>query len=142
MTYPVARLGNRMITAMTTASSGRGIGVLHIGAAGSGYTVKLLVNLLWFGQAIANAEALSLAVRSGIEPATVRHAVQQSAAASRFMEQDAPALMRGENLTSFSLARCVEELSGVLMLGGQYDVTLALGGARHRAVRRGAGAVR
>ncbi|MDQ2894313.1 MAG: NAD(P)-dependent oxidoreductase [Actinomycetota bacterium] len=101
--------------------------VLHVGAAGSGYAMKLLVNLLWFGQAIANAEVLSLAVRAGIDPETVRYAVQQSAAASRFMEQDAPALMRGENLTSFSLARCVEELSGVLNMGREHDVPLALG---------------
>jgi 3-hydroxyisobutyrate dehydrogenase len=101
--------------------------VLHVGAAGSGYVVKLLVNLLWFGQAVANAEALSLAVRAGIDPETVRHAVQQSAAASRFMEQDAPALMQGDNLTSFSLARCVEELSGVLSLASTLDVPLALG---------------
>ena len=101
--------------------------VLHVGAAGSGYAVKLLVNLLWFGQAIANAEVLSLAVRAGIDPETVRQAVQHSAAASRFMENDAPALMRGENLTSFSLARCVEELSGVLNLGSQHEVPLALG---------------
>ena len=101
--------------------------VLHVGAAGSGYAVKLLVNLLWFGQAVANAEALSIAVRAGLDPETVRYAVQQSAAASRFMEHDAPALMRGENLTSFSLARCVEELAGVLTLGSELDVPLALG---------------
>ena len=101
--------------------------VLHVGAAGSGYAVKLLVNLLWFGQAVATAEALSIAVRAGLDPETVRHAVQQSAAASRFMEHDAPALMRGEDLTSFSLARCVEELAGVLNLGSELDVPLALG---------------
>lgn len=89
--------------------------------------MKLLVNLLWFGQAIANAEVLSLAARAGIDPETARHAVQQSAAASRFMENDAPALMRGDNLASFSLARCVEELTGVLTMAGQHDVPLALG---------------
>ena len=34
--------------------------VLHVGPVGAGYTVKLLVNLLWFGQAVATAEALAL----------------------------------------------------------------------------------
>ena len=101
--------------------------VLHVGPAGSGYAVKLLVNLLWFGQAVANAEVLAIAVRAGLDPETVRHAVQQSAAGSRFMERDGPALMRGDNLTSFSLARCVEELSGVLSLGSEHGVPLALG---------------
>ena len=101
--------------------------IVHVGAVGSGYAVKLLVNLLWFGQAIASAEVLALAVRAGLNPKTVRQAAQQSAAASRFMEHDAPALMRGEDLTSFSLAGCVEELSNVLTLGSELGVPLALG---------------
>jgi 3-hydroxyisobutyrate dehydrogenase len=100
--------------------------VLHVGEAGSGYAVKLLVNMLWFGQAIAGAEALSLAVRAGLDPETLHLAVQESAAASRFMERDAPALMRGDNYDMFSLARCHEELAGVLALGKQLDVPLPL----------------
>ena len=101
--------------------------ILHVGAVGSGYAVKLLVNLLWFGQAIACAEVLALAVRAGLNPETVRQATQQSAAASRFMEHDARALMRGEDFTSFPLAGCVEELSDVLTLGSGLGVPLALG---------------
>jgi 3-hydroxyisobutyrate dehydrogenase len=101
--------------------------VLHVGAVGSGYVVKLLVNLIWFGQAVASAEALALAVRAGLNPETVRKAVQHSAGASRFMEHDARALMHGDDLTSFSLARCLEELSGVLALGGELDVSMAMG---------------
>lgn len=100
--------------------------VLHVGRAGSGYAVKLIVNMLWFAQAVAAAEALSLAARAGLDLETVRLAVQESAAASRFMERDAPALLRGDDLTSFSLARCYEELAGVLALGDQLDVPLAL----------------
>jgi 3-hydroxyisobutyrate dehydrogenase len=49
--------------------------VLHVGAAGSGYLVKLLVNLLWFGQAVAGGEALALAARAGLDPETVRAAL-------------------------------------------------------------------
>jgi 3-hydroxyisobutyrate dehydrogenase-like beta-hydroxyacid dehydrogenase len=30
--------------------------IVHVGGHGTGYTVKLLVNLLWFGQAVATAE--------------------------------------------------------------------------------------
>ena len=100
--------------------------VLHVGPAGSGYAVKLIVNMLWFEQAIAGAEALSLAARAGLDLETVRLALQQSAAASRFMERDAPALMRGDDLTSFSLTRCHEELAGVLALGEHLGVPLAL----------------
>jgi 3-hydroxyisobutyrate dehydrogenase len=100
--------------------------VVHVGPAGSGYAVKLIVNMLWFEQAVAGAEALSLAARFGLDPETLRLAVQESAAASRFMEQDAPALMRGDKYDMFSLARCHEELAGVLALGKQLDVPLAV----------------
>jgi 3-hydroxyisobutyrate dehydrogenase len=41
--------------------------IAHVGGYGAGYTVKLLVNLLWFGQAAATAEALLLARRAGID---------------------------------------------------------------------------
>jgi 3-hydroxyisobutyrate dehydrogenase len=100
--------------------------VLHVGPAGSGYAVKLIVNMLWFEQAVAGAEALSLAARAGLDLETVRLALQQSAAANRFMDRDAPALMAGDDLTSFPLARCHEELVGVLALGAQLGVPLAL----------------
>jgi 3-hydroxyisobutyrate dehydrogenase len=43
--------------------------IVYVGGHGAGYTVKLLVNLLWFGQAVATAEALLLGQRAGIDPA-------------------------------------------------------------------------
>jgi 3-hydroxyisobutyrate dehydrogenase len=41
--------------------------IVRMGGHGAGYTTKHLVNLLWFGQAIATAEALLLARREGID---------------------------------------------------------------------------
>ncbi len=41
---------------------------------------KLLVNLLWFGQAIATAEALLIARRAGVDLDVVRHAPAELAA--------------------------------------------------------------
>lgn len=101
--------------------------VLHVGPAGSGYVVKLLVNLLWFGQALAGAEAFSIASRAGLDLETLRLAVQESAAACRFMDKDARALLTGDDLATFSLARCHQELADVLTLGQGLDVPLALG---------------
>ncbi|MFE2136274.1 NAD(P)-dependent oxidoreductase, partial [Streptomyces sp. NPDC059466] len=39
--------------------------ITHMGGPGTGYVAKLLVNLLWFGQAAATAEALLLGRRAG-----------------------------------------------------------------------------
>jgi 3-hydroxyisobutyrate dehydrogenase len=100
--------------------------IVHVGPSGSGYTVKLLVNLLWFGQALATAEVLTLAWRAGLDLETLLAAVSQSAAASRFLTEGGQALLAGDDLTSFSLARCCEELASVLSLGDELEVPLEL----------------
>ncbi len=41
--------------------------IVHVGPPGSGYVVKLLANTLWFGQAVATAEALTIATRAGLD---------------------------------------------------------------------------
>lgn len=102
--------------------------IVHVGPPGSGYTVKLLVNLLWFGQALATAEALTIADRAGLDLRTVLAALGESAAGSRFVSEGAHALLDGDDLTSFSLARCCEELSSVLSLGDELEVPLELAG--------------
>jgi 3-hydroxyisobutyrate dehydrogenase len=101
--------------------------VLHVGEVGAGCLVKLLVNLLWFGQALAGSEALTLAARAGLDPERVRVAVSHSAGASRFMDREAGSLLAGDDLESFGLAGCVEELHAVMALGRDHDVPLALG---------------
>lgn len=98
--------------------------VVHTGPNGSGYAVKLLSNALWFMQAVGTAEVLTLARRMGLDLDVVLGALNQSAAASRFLAQDAGALLEGDDLTTFSLARCCEELSSVLALGDDLDVPL------------------
>jgi 3-hydroxyisobutyrate dehydrogenase len=103
--------------------------VIHVGPAGSGYAVKLLVNALWFGQAVATAEALTLAGRLGLDLETVRGALAESAAGSRFLDRHAPALLEGDDLDSFSLARCCEELGSVLALGQELEVALPVASA-------------
>ena len=40
--------------------------IFHLGPSGAGYTVKLLLNLLWFIQSVAVGEALTVGVRAGV----------------------------------------------------------------------------
>ena len=102
--------------------------VLHVGGSGNGYLVKLLVNFLWFGQAVLASEALGLAVRCGVDAEVFRGAVLESAAASRFMETDAPALLRGDDMPAFEVKRCVDELREVLALARRLDAGAAIAG--------------
>jgi 3-hydroxyisobutyrate dehydrogenase len=88
-------------------------GIRHMGAAGSGYLTKLLVNALWFGQALAVGETLLMGQRAGLAPAALREVLIDSPAGSDFITTYLPALLRGDYLTSFGLDRCVEELDSV-----------------------------
>jgi 3-hydroxyisobutyrate dehydrogenase len=90
--------------------------ITHVGGSGAGYLTKLLVNLLWFGQAVATAEALLLARASGIDLDVLRPALAGSAASSQFIKKDLDALLEGDYLASFELDRCCEELATVAAL--------------------------
>ncbi len=101
--------------------------ITYMGGHGAGYLTKLLVNLLWFGQAVATGEALLLAARFGLDLEAVRAALASSAAGSEFLRQHAPALLAGDYLTTFGLDRCHEELAGITALADEYAVPFELG---------------
>jgi 3-hydroxyisobutyrate dehydrogenase len=100
--------------------------IIHAGGNGAGYTTKLLVNLLWFGQAVATAEALLIGGRSGIDLSVLRQALAGSAASTVFIDHDLDALLGGDYLTSFGLDRCCEELEAVTALARELAVPCEL----------------
>jgi 3-hydroxyisobutyrate dehydrogenase len=100
----------------------------HVGGPGAGYLVKLLVNLLWFGQALATGEALLVARRAGLDLVTVRAALESSAAESRFIRRDVGALLDGDYLTDFGLDRCCEELDAIAAFAHELDMPFELSG--------------
>lgn len=91
----------------------------HVGASGAGYLAKVLVNLLWFGQAVATAEALLLARKEGLDIDLLRGAIAESAAESHFIRKDLGALLDGDYLSSFRLDRCRDELRAVTALASE-----------------------
>lgn len=100
--------------------------VHHVGGPGAGRVVKLLVNLLWFGQAVATGEALLLARRVGLDLAVVREALANSAADSRFIRRDLGSLLEGDYLTDFGLDRCCEELDAIAELADSLKMPFEL----------------
>lgn len=87
--------------------------VRHMGAPGTGYLTKLLINVLWFGQALATAEVLLLARAGGISLDRFQGSMGASPAATRFAAKYVPALLRGDYVASFGIDRVVEELESV-----------------------------
>jgi 3-hydroxyisobutyrate dehydrogenase len=62
--------------------------IFHTGPFGSGYTVKLLLNLMWFVHAAATAEALTVGVKAGVSLNKLHAALVDSPANSVFLERD------------------------------------------------------
>ena len=96
--------------------------IIRVGGNGAGYTAKLLVNLLWFGQAVATGEALLLARRAGIDLDVPRQTLAASAASTAFVRDHLGALLDGDYLTSFGLDRCCEELTAIADLARELRV--------------------
>ncbi|MEV7323810.1 NAD(P)-dependent oxidoreductase [Streptomyces sp. NPDC093970] len=97
-----------LLEAVTTADR-----IRHMGGPGAGYTTKLLINLLWFGQATATAEALLLGRRAGIDLTALHGTLADSAAGSDFIRRDLPALFAGDYLRSYGLDRIHDQLKVV-----------------------------
>lgn len=110
--------------------------IVHVGGHGAGYTAKLLVNLLWFGQAVATAEAMLLGQQAGIAPAVLRQALAGSAAASTLIRRDIGFVFQGDYLASFGLDRICEELEAVSALADHYKVPHDLSDMVCRTYRR------
>ena len=62
--------------------------IFHLGPSGAGYTVKLLLNLLWFIESVAVGEVLSVGVRAGVSLDRLHAALVGSPANSVFLERD------------------------------------------------------
>jgi 3-hydroxyisobutyrate dehydrogenase len=98
--------------------------VFHVGPSGTGYAAKLFVNALWFTQAAASAELLTLGQKLGLDLEGLQEAFSLGASGGRFVAEDLGSLLDGDNLTSFSLARCCQELAAVVAMGRELDVPL------------------
>jgi 3-hydroxyisobutyrate dehydrogenase len=94
----------------------------HIGDHGAAYLAKLLVNALWFAQAVALGEALVLAAREGVEPEALIGAIGRSAAGGELVRRHGEGLLRGDYLASYGLDRCCDQLRTVVALAAERGV--------------------
>jgi 3-hydroxyisobutyrate dehydrogenase len=101
--------------------------IFHLGPAGSGYAVKLLLNLTWFVHAVATAEALAVGVRAGVDLGALHTALVSSPANSAFLERDVlPLLERGDYDEGFAMALVTKDLRLAVELARDVGVTVEL----------------
>jgi len=93
-----------------------------------GQTVKLLANLLWFGQAVAVTEAMLLGQAAGLDPSNLRRLLARSAGGSVFIDRHLDSLLAGDYLEDFGLGRVVEELDTLVGLAERTGSPFELSG--------------
>jgi 3-hydroxyisobutyrate dehydrogenase len=111
--------------------------ILHVGPHGAGYTVKLMINLLWFAQLTATAEVLTVGVRGGVDLATLRRCLLASPAASTFLERDVLSVLeRGDYDESFALALACKDLGLAVDLAREAGVPAEVSAVVEQIYRR------
>jgi 3-hydroxyisobutyrate dehydrogenase len=111
--------------------------ILYVGGHGAGYTVKLMLNLLWSAHLVATAEVLTIGTQAGVDLATLRRCLLASPAASNFLERDVlSVLTRGDYDESFALALACKDLGLAVDLAGQVGVPVELSAVVEQVYRR------
>src|SRR5206468_3682437 len=112
-------------------------GIVHVGGYGAGYTVKLMLNLLWFTHLVATAEVLTVGTQAGVDLATLCRCLLASQAASSFLERDVLSVLeRGDYDDSFALALACKDLGLAVDLAGAVGVPVELSAVVEQVYRR------
>lgn len=112
--------------------------ILHVGGHGAGYTVKLMINLLWFSHLVATSEVLAMGVKAGVDLGVLRRSLLASPAASNFLENDIMGLLTdGDYDDSFAMALACKDLGLAVDLGRDIGVPTELSALVEQIYRRG-----
>jgi 3-hydroxyisobutyrate dehydrogenase len=110
--------------------------VVHVGPLGSGYAVKLCVNLLWFSHAAASAEVMVLGAKAGVEVGTLRRALVAGPAGSVLLEHDIDGVFDGDYDEGFTMDLVTKDLALAVDLGRELGVPLELAAVVEQLHRR------
>jgi len=99
--------------------------IYHAGPNGSGYSIKVLLNLLWFVYATGTAEVLALASRLGIDLRLLQRALCASPSQSNFLQFDVNSVFEAGNYDDgFTLDLVCKDIQLGLELGGRTGVDI------------------
>jgi 3-hydroxyisobutyrate dehydrogenase len=111
--------------------------ILHVGAAGAGYAVKLMINQLWFSHLVATAEVLNIGVKAGVDLAVLRDALIASPANSNFLENDVLSILNdGDYDEGFAIALACKDLGLSIDLARTVGVPAEVSGLVEQVYRR------
>src|SRR5260370_6208074 len=111
--------------------------IIHVGPHGAGYTVKLMINLLWFAHLTASAEVLAIGTRAGVDLAVLRRCLLASPAASNFLARDVLSVLQHRDYhESFALALACKDLGLAVDLAREVGVPAEVSAVVEQIYRR------
>jgi 3-hydroxyisobutyrate dehydrogenase len=101
--------------------------IFHLGRSGSGYAVKLLLNLTWFVNLTAAAEALTIGVKAGVDLDKLHAALVDSPANSAVLERDIRMVLdEGDYDEGFAMKLVMKDLGLAVALAADVGVPAEL----------------
>ena len=111
--------------------------LFHMGPIGSAALIKVITNMLAFIHLVADAEALMLAKRGGLDLAQAWKAIAASSGTSFVHETEGQLILNGSYDIAFTMDLALKDLGFAMEFGRQYGVPLDLASLTNQTFIKG-----
>ncbi|WP_370225386.1 NAD(P)-dependent oxidoreductase [Pararhodobacter marinus] len=111
--------------------------LFHMGPLGSAAVIKVITNMLAFIHLVADAEALMLAKRGGLDLKTAWEAIAASSGNSFVHETEGQLILNGSYDIAFTMDLALKDLGFAMGFGREFGVPLDLASATEQTFLRG-----
>jgi 3-hydroxyisobutyrate dehydrogenase len=111
--------------------------IFHMGPIGSAAVIKVITNMLAFIHLVADAEALMLAKRGGLDLGKAWHAITASSGTSFVHETEGQLILNGSYDIAFTMDLALKDLGFAMNFGKEFGVPLDLASLTHETFQRG-----
>jgi 3-hydroxyisobutyrate dehydrogenase len=111
--------------------------IFYMGPLGSAAVIKVITNMLAFIHLVADAEALMLAKRGGLDLAQAWHAITASSGTSFVHETEGQLILNGSYDIAFTMDLALKDLGFALGFGKEFGVPLDLASLTNQTFMRG-----
>ena len=111
--------------------------IFHMGPLGSAAVIKVITNMLAFIHLVADAEALMLAKRGGLDLAQAWHAISASSGSSFVHETEGQLILNGSYDIAFTMDLALKDLGFAMGFGKEFGVPLDLAAMTNQTFMKG-----
>ena len=111
--------------------------IFHMGPIGSAAVIKVITNMLAFIHLVADAEALMLAKRGGLDLGQAWQAITASSGSSFVHETEGQLILNGSYDIAFSMDLALKDLGFAMSFGKEFGVPLDLASLTNQTFMKG-----